>query len=111
MEKWNLFFKVPDTLGWAQWGTHCEISQLGALCSALQLIDTVLIHQRRDSPLLWKNYLQENNKADLLFLACSSIGRRTCDDAKNIGVGDDGDDECDHWHSYKQNKIEGLLRF
>ena len=34
-----------------------------------------------------------------------------CDDANNIGVGDDGDDECDHWHSHKPRKIEGLLRF
>lgn len=99
-----------STTGRAQ-GTHCEMSQLTALCSVLQLIDTVLIQQQRDSPLLWKNYLQETNKADSLFLAFSSIGSGMCDDANNIGAGDDGDDECDHWHSHKPRKIEGLLRF
>ena len=64
-----------------------------ARCSVLQLIDTVLIRQKRGSPLLWKNYLQENNKAGSLFLAFSSTGRRACDGANNIGVGSDGDDE------------------
>ena len=62
-----------STTGRAQ-GIQCEMSQLSALGSVLQLINPVLIQQRRDSQLLWKNYLQENNKADSLLLAFSPLG-------------------------------------
>lgn len=59
-----------------------------------------LIQKRKDSQLPWKNCLQDNNKADSVFLVFSPLGD---DDANDDGVGNDGaNDWCVHTQC-KQN--------